>query len=226
MTVAPVIRIVVGARDALARNVLRRVCDAGGIHVVGEGATVVDVIELARDERPDVVIVVEALVDGRVEDCLEALLGADCRVIVMSGDRAPDQVVSLLARGISGFLKLDASPGEVAEAVRAVAGGEAVLHPSAARTILDQWRSLRRTHLPSGLAPRATLTARERDVLVAMTEGMSAKAIARHLGVAVKTIENHKIRIFDKLGVRTHAHAVSVAIGQGLLVAARTPVEV
>ncbi len=50
-----------------------------------------------------------------------------------------------------------------------------------------------------------------------MAEGMSGKAIARHLGVALKTVENHKIRVFNKLGVRTQAHAVSVAIGQGLL---------
>jgi hypothetical protein len=50
-----------------------------------------------------------------------------------------------------------------------------------------------------------------------MVEGLAAKAIAKRLGVATKTVENHKIRIFDKLGVRTHAQAVSVTISQGLL---------
>ena len=55
---------------------------------------------------------------------------------------------------------------------------------------------------------------------MAMAEGMATKTIARHLGVAIKTVENHKIRIFDKLGVRTQAHAVSVAIGHGLLTTA------
>lgn len=89
-------------------------------------------------------------------------------------------------------------------------------------------------HLAPAAAPPATadvsvmgrpgmvraLTAREHAVLVAMAEGMATKTIARHLGVAIKTVENHKIRIFDKLGVRTQAHAVSVAIGQGLLTTA------
>ena len=65
-----------------------------------------------------------------------------------------------------------------------------------------------------------TLTTREHAVLVVMAEGMATKTIARHLGVAIKTVENHKIRIFDKLGVRTQAHAVSVAIGHGLLTTA------
>jgi DNA-binding CsgD family transcriptional regulator len=63
----------------------------------------------------------------------------------------------------------------------------------------------------------ASLTVREHDVLVAMADGLPAKSIARRLGMAVKTVENHKIRIYDKLGVRTQAHAVAVAIGQGLL---------
>ena len=63
------------------------------------------------------------------------------------------------------------------------------------------------------------MTARERDVLEAMAEGLGAKAIARRLGVAVKTVESHKFRIFEKLGVHTQAHAVAVAIHHGLLTA-------
>ena len=54
-------------------------------------------------------------------------------------------------------------------------------------------------------------------MLVAMTDGLPAKSIARRLDMAVKTVENHKIRIYDKLGVRTQAHAVSLAISQGLV---------
>jgi DNA-binding NarL/FixJ family response regulator len=81
-------------------------------------------------------------------------------------------------------------------------------------TILEQWRELR---ADPTVAPLERLTPRERDVLRALTDGLSTKAIARELGVAVKTVENHKIHVFDKLGVRTHAQAVAVAIGHGLL---------
>jgi DNA-binding NarL/FixJ family response regulator len=62
-------------------------------------------------------------------------------------------------------------------------------------------------------------------VLKAMAEGLAAKGIARRLGVATKTVENHKVRVFDKLGVRNHAQAVSVAITHGLIpVEGRAPV--
>jgi len=67
-----------------------------------------------------------------------------------------------------------------------------------------------------GLLRAPNLTARELEVLAAMADGLSAKAIALRLGVALKTVENHKVRIFDKLGVQTQAHAVSVAIGLGV----------
>ena len=86
----------------------------------------------------------------------------------------------------------------------------------AATTILDQWRRLR-NEPEAAVERRATLTAREQDVLEAMVDGLATKAIARRLGVAPKTIENHKLRVFDKLGVRTHAHAVSVALAHGLI---------
>jgi DNA-binding CsgD family transcriptional regulator len=57
-------------------------------------------------------------------------------------------------------------------------------------------------------------------VLASLADGLSTKAIARRLGLAVKTVENHKSRVFDKLGVNTQAHAVSLAIGQGLVAGA------
>jgi len=53
--------------------------------------------------------------------------------------------------------------------------------------------------------------------LTAIVDGLAAKAIARRLGMAVKTVENHKIRIFEKLGARTQAHAVAIAVGHGLV---------
>jgi DNA-binding NarL/FixJ family response regulator len=75
-----------------------------------------------------------------------------------------------------------------------------------------QWRTSR----GSG-SQRASLTPREREVLMALAKGLTTKAIARRLGVAMKTVESHKIRLFSKLGARTQAHAVSIAIGQHLV---------
>src|SRR5207249_11530563 len=104
--------------------------------------------------------------------------------------------------------------GQVAGAGLAVRDGAAALHPVAAGTILSQWRRLR---VAQSAMTRNSLTPRESEILAAMADGHAAKAIARQLGVALKTVENHKIRIFDKLGARSQAQAVALAIGQGLL---------
>jgi DNA-binding CsgD family transcriptional regulator len=79
--------------------------------------------------------------------------------------------------------------------------------------VVEQWRQLS----SSLRSPHTSLTPREREVLLALAEGLTTKAIARRLGVALKTVESHKVRLFDKLGARTQAHAVSIAIGQHLV---------
>ena len=218
----PAPRVLIAHPDALARDLLRLVCTGQGIHVVGEAASAADLLALCDDESPVVVLSAGRLADVSVEECIDALLATGTRLVVMADDLSPERVTALLERGAAGYLLHDTPPEQVADAIVSVAGGDAALHPAAAVTILRQWRALRGGHANgTGLAPRSTLTAREHEVLVAMAEGMATKTIARHLGVAVKTVENHKIRVFDKLGVRTQAPAVSVAIGQGLLTSAR-----
>jgi DNA-binding NarL/FixJ family response regulator len=106
----------------------------------------------------------------------------------------------------------DSSPLEIATGVQAVVRGGMALNPTVAVTLVQHWSRLRQEVARSDARIGRTLTPRESEVLEAMTEGLSTKAIARRLGVAYKTVENHKIRVFEKLQVRTHAHAVSVAI--------------
>jgi two-component system nitrate/nitrite response regulator NarL len=81
--------------------------------------------------------------------------------------------------------------------------------------MLAQCRTFRLRRAASSTA-RPELTAREDEVLGDMVEGLAAKAMTKRLGVATKTVEDQKIRIFDKLGVRTQAQAVAVAISHGL----------
>ncbi len=86
-----------------------------------------------------------------------------------------------------------------------------LLIPNVMASIATEWRRASlRMPVEQGTA---ALTTRELEVLDAMADGMSTKAVAHHLGIAVKTVENHKTRIFDKLGVRTQSEAVVVALG-------------
>ena len=120
-------------------------------------------------------------------------------------------LVELVALGVTGLVGTDQTPQELAEAVLELAAGGAELPPDVVAAVVADWRRGRRRG--AGDTRSAELTARERDVLDAISDGLSAKAVAHHLGIAVKTVEHHKSRIFDKLGVRTQAEAVAVALG-------------
>jgi DNA-binding NarL/FixJ family response regulator len=210
------VRVVVAERSLLLRNLLRELADNHGITVVGETARGAELIELCELLAPDVVISDIELEETTLEECLRPLLRTGARVLALCDDCSPDRLVSVLVGGATGYLLHDASPQQVLDALGAVASGAAALDPVAARTILSQWRTFR-LQGSAGEFRRPELTPREEEVLQAMVEGLAAKAIAKRLGVATKTVENHKIRIFDKLGVRTQAQAVALTIGQGLL---------
>jgi two-component system nitrate/nitrite response regulator NarL len=213
------VRLLTAHSSTFIRDILRLSGVGRGVIVVGEARTAGELVELCRSEQPDVVYTEGSFDDGsEIESALVLLVATGARVIVVCDDPSPERLTRILELGASGYLRHDTSPEQVLDAVQSVAGGAAVLGPAATATVLDQWRHLRGPAAKAVFAATpATLTPRERDVLEAMAEGLPAKLIARHLGMAVKTVENHKIRIFDKLGVRTQAQAVSMAISQGML---------
>jgi DNA-binding NarL/FixJ family response regulator len=218
------VRIVLADRNVLVRDLLRIVCHRHGIRVVGETGNAAELLSLCETEQPDIVVTDAALEDAPAEEFMAAVLAMSIRLIVLCDDPSPERVTWILAHGASGYLLHDSAPDVIGDAVLAVSRGAAALDPAAAGLILQQWRRLRTNEsAPSIGQPRGELTPREMDVLAAMSDGLATKAIARRLGVAVKTVENHKIRIFDKLGVRTQAHAVTLAIGHGLLASAPSP---
>ena len=209
-------RLVIGHDDELVREVLAVACARGGVDLVASARTFDELLAHCADLTPDVVLIADRL-DGRwVEDVLPAVQATGAQVVVLSDDRSPDRAGQLLSRDVAGYLSYDARPDEVVGGIVAVARGDVALNPAVLSIILDQWRTMRSQ--PAQLPPhrRPALTDREQDILAAMADGLPAKAIATRLGLAVKTVENHKIRVFDKLGVRSQAHAVAVAMAQGL----------
>lgn len=209
-------RVVIAHDDHLVRDVVGRACGRGGVQVVAEAETYDDLLERCEELEPDVAVTADRLGDTVVEDALSALLNTETRIIVLSADPSPDRLTHLLARDLAGYLSYDSRPEEVVYGILAVARGELALNPEVLSTIVHQWRRLRSEPVAVGGQRRPALTPRELDILTAMSDGLAAKAIALRLGVALKTVENHKIRIFEKLGVRTHAHAVTVAMAHGL----------
>lgn len=212
----PAPSVVIAHGNDLVRDMLGLACARGGVLVVGEAQSYPELVRTCVAAHPDVALAADRLADAMVEDSLAALVDTGARMIILSADPSPERLGQLLARDLCGYLSHDAGPDEVVGAIKAVARGEVALNPEVLGTIVHQWRRLRAQPVSVGSRRRPALTPRELDILTAMTDGLAAKAIAARLGVALKTVENHKIRIFEKLGVRSHAHAVTVALAYGL----------
>ncbi|WP_067177268.1 response regulator [Microtetraspora niveoalba] len=187
------------------------------IDVVGEAADGEEAVRRVAELSPDVV-----LMDVRmpVLDGLQAT-----RRILSSGGRPPkvlilttfdldDYVYEALRAGASGFLLKDASAVQLAEAVRVVAAGEALLAPSVTRRLISEFARL------GPRRPRATLdgvTEREAEVLTLVAHGLSNQEIAERLVLSEQTVKTHVGRILAKLGLRDRAQAIVHAYETGLV---------
>jgi DNA-binding NarL/FixJ family response regulator len=160
---------------------------------------------------PDVVVAGEILIDGVVEHFATPLLQTGTRLLLITQPQDTARLLDLVGLGVTGLVDTDQSPSDLAEAVLVLAAGGAVLPADVVAAVATDWRRYRRKGTNG--AQIGELTSRELEVLGAMSDGLSTKAAAHHLGIAAKTVENHKTRIFHKLGIRTQAQAVALAIG-------------
>lgn len=206
------IRVVVGDDDPLRRTLVRAQGLAAGILVVAETDDPAELRRAIEEERPDVVLL-RHLLGERSTARLIAEVASTTPTVVIDETGPAGALVALRANAI-GVLDGRASTTAVFDAIRAAAAGGTTVDPDVLTVLVEQWRSL---VAGGSVVGRVDLTAREEQILAAMVEGLATKAVARRLGIAVKTVENHKIRIFDKLGARTQANAVSIALRLGLV---------
>ena len=187
----------------------------GDVQVVAQAANGIEAVEQALETRPDVVVtdlsmgVLNGLeVIRRLRDALPGT-----RVLVLTMHQEDEYVLQAVRAGASGYLVKDSAPAELLAAVRALHAGRAWFGPQAARALAEQLQHPERMVND----PYGTLTAREREVLHLIAEGMTTKEVARRLSIGVKTAENHRGRVLAKLGLRNTAEVVRYAIGKGLL---------
>jgi DNA-binding NarL/FixJ family response regulator len=190
------------------------------IEVVGEAVNGEEGLRRIAELRPDVV-----LMDVRmpVMDGLEATrrLLADARedapkVLMLTTFDLDDYVYEALRAGAGGFLLKDASAAELAEAVRILAAGDALLSPSVTRRLIAEFARLGAPRGPSGKRPKE-LTERETEVLALVARGLSNTEIAAELLVAEQTVKTHFGRILMKLGLRDRPQAIVYAYEVGLV---------
>jgi DNA-binding NarL/FixJ family response regulator len=216
------IRVLLADDQALVRAGFRALLDAqGGIEVVGEAEDGRQAVELAREHKPDVI-----LMDIRMPgvDGLEATrrIAADddlagVKVIILTTFESDEYVYQAIRAGASGFLVKDAEPAELVQAVRVVARGEALLSPSVTRRLITDL-ARRPERQPVSEQALQGLTAREREVMALVAAGLSNDEIAARLYLSPLTSKTHVSRIMTKTSARDRAQLVVMAYETGLVV--------
>lgn len=220
------IRVLIADDQALMRMGFRMVLDAeDGIEVVGEASDGSSAITQASALRPDVILMDVRMpgINGIEATAAITATQPDTRILILTTFDLDEYAFAGLRAGASGFLLKDTRPGELAEAIRSVATGEAVVSPRITRRMLDMFSG----QLPQGEAEAppersedpaiASLTPREREILILMAQGLSNGEIAEDLFVSATTVKTHVGNILAKLAVRDRVQAVILAYETGLV---------
>jgi len=208
-----VIRVLVADDQPLVRaGVSALLAAEPDVEVVGVAADGGEALALARSTRPDVAVLdIRMPVRNGIEVARELCApGADpaVPVLVLTTFDLDDLVFGALEAGASGFLLKDAEPDVIVDAVRQVAAGNGTIDQSLTRRVLREFVSRRSLQPVTGDRAAEVLTARERDVLLLLAQGMSNEEIAAELVVEVSTVKSHLARMLPKLGVRSRLQAV------------------
>ena len=218
------IRVLIVDDHAVVREGLRLLLETlGEFSVVADTADGRAAIELARQLRPDVVVMDFAMNGMNGADATRLVREAcpEVRVVMLSAYGSHEHVAHALEAGASGYVLKESAGREVAEAIRVVRSGRRFLSSRLNAAEIDLY--LRRTTRPTS-SPFALLSPREREVLQAIAEGRTNAEVAEALGVSVKTIETHRARIMDKLGVTTFADLVKISVQHGVTPPTMNPV--
>ncbi|MXM64860.1 response regulator [Streptomyces sp. HUCO-GS316] len=184
------------------------------IEVVGEAVNGREAVERVRELAPDVVLMDIRMPELNGIEATREIVAADgaAKVLVLTTFDLDEYVYQALRAGASGFLLKDASARQLADGVRVVAAGEALLAPSVTKRLITEFSKLSDTPrlMPSAQA-YGDLTDRETEVLVLIAQGLSNAEIAERLVVAESTIKTHVSRILVKLGLRDRTQAAVFA---------------
>jgi DNA-binding NarL/FixJ family response regulator len=208
--------IILADGHAIFRDAVRALLETcEGFNVIGEASDGQQALDLAHELKPDVLVTEIALprLSGIEVARRLSRSGSRSRVLILSSHEGRSQVQQAMRSGAVGYVTKSGSAPDLIQAIEAVRSGRGYLSPLVAQHVVD------------AVAQRGTsnadrsneLTSREREVLQLVAEGLSSKEIASCLGVSTRTVESHRAKVMDKLGIHKVSGLVRFAIREGLL---------
>ncbi|MEV0040468.1 response regulator transcription factor [Streptomyces sp. NPDC050804] len=220
MTSTP-IRVLIADDQMMVRQGLTVLLNAEpGIEVVGQAVDGLDAIAKVADLTPDVVLMDIRMPGVGGIEATRRITGPDdatVKVLVLTTFDLDEYVYEALRAGASGFLLKDASAAELAQAVRVVAAGDALLAPNITKRLIAEFSRMTATPRAPLKDRVGDLTERETEVLSLIAQGLSNAEIAVSLVVAEQTVKTHVGRILVKLGLRDRTQVAVFAYESGLV---------
>jgi len=208
------IRLMLADDHQLLREGLSRSMSDEGFDVVAEARNGAEAVMLAKQHRPDVILMDVTMpeLDG-VEACRQVRAALDNTQVVMLTMHADQEVLaSAIRAGATGYLVKDCSTSEIASAVRMASAGDTALSPQLAASMLNEVRRLDRPQ-----QEERVVTKREEEVLQLIADGCSTPEVAERLYISQKTVKNHLASIYQKLDARDRTQAVLAAVRMGIV---------
>ena len=203
------IRVLVADDHPIVRSgIVALLESANDITVVGTASTGLEAVELALELGPDIVLMDLRMpgIDGDEATARILSQRSDIRVVVLTTYETDASILTAIEAGASGYLLKAAPQEEILAGIRSVARGEVALAPSIAAMLVNRVKR-----------PAITLSAREKEVLALVSEGLSNPAIAKRLFLSEATVKTHLLHAFEKLEVSDRTRAVTKAMELGLL---------
>jgi DNA-binding NarL/FixJ family response regulator len=190
---------------ALFRSGVRNELE-GKVEIVGDADDIPSAVAGITASQPDVVLLDVHLPSGGGQEVVSAVASAapQVRFLALSASDAPEDVIAVIRAGARGYVTKTISPPELVDAIRRVAGGDAVFSPRLAGFVLDAFAAMPGAAPPAAVDPELDqLTSREREVLRLIARGYTYREVGRELFISVKTVESHVSSVLRKLQLST-----------------------